>query len=203
LSILARLFEKTDRKDGIDTLEPKDLGKHLRRLRLQKGIALRQLSSRAELSAAALSAIERGQSSPTLATLHKVLAALQTNFADFFTASPNPGNDMIFTSGEMNTLHDKYRKYTILFPKREDIKIEVVLETIAPQEKRSEWETHTCDMGGFIIAGGPLLFEIEGEPAWKLKKGDAFYVKANTKHRAINLGKTPIRQATVWHPPRY
>jgi transcriptional regulator with XRE-family HTH domain len=184
-------------------LEPKDLGKHLRRLRLQMGVGLRQLSSRAELSPAALSAIERGQSSPTLASLHRILAALKTDFADFFTSRPNPGNEMIFPAGEMSTLEDKYRKYTILFPKRKDIKFEAFLETIAPQEKKSEWETHSCDMGGFIIAGGPLLFEIEGQPAWRLKKGDAFYVKANTRHRAINLGKTPIRQATVWYPPRY
>jgi transcriptional regulator with XRE-family HTH domain len=167
------------------------------------GIGLRQLSSRAELSPAALSAIERGQSSPTLASLHRILAALKTNFADFFTASSNPGSEMIFPAAEMSTLEDKYRRYTILFPKRKDIKFEVLLETIAPQEKRSEWETHSCDMGGFVIAGGPLLFEIEGQPAWRLKKGDAFYVKANTRHRAINLGKTAIRQATVWYPPRY
>jgi len=167
------------------------------------GIGLRQLSSRAELSPAALSAIERGQSSPTLATLHKILSALETDFADFFALRPNPDNEMIFPAGEMNTLKDKNRTYTILFPKRKDIKFEVLLETIAPQEKSSEWEKHSCDMGGFIITGGPLLFEIEGQPAWRLKKGDAFYVTANTRHRAMNLGKTPIHQATVWYPPRY
>jgi transcriptional regulator with XRE-family HTH domain len=52
-------------------VEPKELGRHLRRLRAQSGIGLRELSAKAELSPAALSAIEREQSSPTLATLHQ------------------------------------------------------------------------------------------------------------------------------------
>ena len=184
-------------------MEPKELGRHLRRLRAQSGIGLRELSAKAELSPAALSAIEREQSSPTLATLHKILAALGTNFADFFASRHDLEDDTVFPAAEMHSLKDEFRTYTMLFPRRDDIQVEMVMETIAPREAQPEWESHSCDMGGFLIGGGPLTLELEDRPTWQLKKGDAYYVKANTRHRAINRSKAPVRQVTVWYPPRY
>lgn len=65
-------------------MEPKDLGRGIRNLRIESGIGLRQLSRMADISPASLTAIEKGQSSPVLATLHKVLKALGTDFAEFF-----------------------------------------------------------------------------------------------------------------------
>jgi transcriptional regulator with XRE-family HTH domain len=183
-------------------VESKDLGRHLRRLRTQSGIGLRELSAKAELSPAALSAIEREQNSPTLATLQKILAALGTSFADFFATRNDLADDSVFPAAEMHSLEDEFRTSTMLFPKRADIQVEMVMETIAPQEAQPEWESHSCDMGGYVIGGGPLALEIEGRPPWQLRKGDAYYLKANTRHRAVNRGKTPVRQVTVWYPPR-
>ncbi len=183
-------------------MELKDLGRHLRRLRSRSGIGLRELSVKAELSPAALSAIEREQNSPTLATLQKILAALGTNLADFFASRHDLADDSVFPAAEMHSLEDEFRTCTMLFPKRDDIQVEMVMETIAPQEVQPEWESHSGDMGGVLIGGGPLALEIEGRPPWQLKKGDAYYVKANTRHRAVNRGKTLVREVTVWYPPR-
>ena len=64
--------------------ESPDVGRRLRELRERRGLSLRALADRSDLSVNAISLIERGQSSPTVATLHRLAAALQVRIADFF-----------------------------------------------------------------------------------------------------------------------
>lgn len=182
---------------------PKELGRAIRRLRTEAGIGLRQLGRLARISPASLTAIEKGDSSPTLATLHKVLKALGTDFAEFFAHSAENARTPVFSSKEMRSVADEHREYIFLLPKRKDIRFELIHETIAPSESKSEWEVHDCDVGGVILSGGPARLEIEGEGQWRLRQGDSFYVKAGSKHRLINLGKRAIKQITVMDPPRY
>jgi transcriptional regulator with XRE-family HTH domain len=181
----------------------KELGRTLRRLRTEAGIGLRQLCRQADISPASLTTIEKGSSSPTLATLHKVLKALGTNFAEFFSNSSENPQVPVFSSKEMRSVADKHREYIFLLPKRQDMRFELIHETIAPSESKSEWEVHDCDVGGVILSGGPARLEIEGESPWRLRQGDSFYIKAGLKHRLINLGKRTVKQITVMDPPRY
>ena len=182
---------------------PEDLGKHLRQLRTRRGIGLRELSRGADISPASLSAIENGRSSPTLATLNKILKALGTGFADFFAGAPAADRPPVFHVKNMQIIRDQHRRYVLLFPNQKDLRFEMIHETVEPSETESEWEVHDCDMGGVILQGGPVRLEIRGHGDWPLRRGDAFYVKAGLKHRAINLGARALKQITVWYPPKY
>ena len=182
---------------------PDDLGAQVRLLRARAGMSLRELSRKAGMSAAALSAVEHGRSSPTLATLHKVLSALGTGFQDFFAGAQAPSEEPVFRRAGRREARDAHRRYEFLFPQRADVRFELVSETIAATEGRVQWETHDCDMGGVVLSGGPARLEIEGVGEWELRRGDAFYVKAGQKHRATNRGRTSLRLITAWYPPRY
>jgi len=184
-------------------MEPSQLGKQIRRLRLEKNCGLRELGRTAEMSPAALMAIERGTSSPTLATLHKVLRALGTDFSAFFAAESSPVSAPVFAPDLMRPIRDAHREYRLLFPRRRDIQFQMVMETPAPSEKESEWEMHDCDMGGVLLSKGQLRLEFQGEGDWTLRQGFAFYVKAGQRHRARNDGCRPLQLLTVWYPPRY
>ena len=172
-------------------------------MRMEAGVGLRELSRLAEVSAASLTAIEKDKSSPTLATLHKILKALGTNFADFFANSGESLDKPVFAGKQMKHITDGQREYAFLLPKRGDMRFEMVHETISPKESMVEWEVHDCDVGGIILSGGPARLEIEGQGQWDIGKGDAFYVKAGLRHRLINIGKRPLRQITVMDPPQY
>ena len=184
-------------------MQPEELGQHLARRRRKLGVGLRELSRSAGMSPASLSAIEKGQSSPTLATLHKVLKALGTNFAEFFAAPPARENSPVFRAAEMRALEDAHRRYILLFPKRSDLRFEMVHETITPTETETEWETHNFDLGGVVLEGGPMRLELAGQGEWELNEGDAFYIEAGQRHRALNLGDGPLKLITVADPPRY
>lgn len=181
----------------------RELGGALRSLRLKRGLGLRELGRQSGMAAASLSAIENGASSPTFATLHKVLRALGTDFAEFFATPPETPRDPVFAAGDMRVLEDRFRRYVFPFPKRKDIRFEAILETIRPAEKRSQWETLDCDMAGIVLAGGPLKLEIRGVGAWTVRTGDAFYVSEGQEHHAVNASRRPVRLVTIYYPPRY
>lgn len=183
-------------------MDTKELGPGLRRLRQQEGMTLRELSRCAKVSPASLSAIERGESSPTLASLQKILRALGTDFAKFFTAANASDAAPVFSAGDMHAVEDAYRRYVFLLPRRSDIPFEMVHETISPSGGEDEWETHDCNMGGIVLSGTGQL-EVDGREAWPLHRGDAFFIRAGQRHRAVNTGRGPMRLLTVWHPPRY
>ena len=58
-----------------EQLEPR-VGMRIRALRKQQGLSLRALSAQCGLSINAISQIERGESSPTLSSLHVLATAL-------------------------------------------------------------------------------------------------------------------------------
>ena len=178
-------------------------GQDIEKLRQKAGISLRELSRRADMSPAALSAIENGLSSPTLATLEKILRGLGTSFASFFTALNAEDNECVFRASNMSSVSDANRTYTLLFPKRDDLKFEIISEIISPTEKEAEWEVHDFDIGGTILQGGPVRIEIEGKGQWELNEGDAFYIKSGQKHRATNISELPVKQVTVAYPPKF
>jgi transcriptional regulator with XRE-family HTH domain len=183
---------------------PEDLGQNLIALRKQRGLSLRKVCLSANLSPASLSAIETGRSSPTLASLHRILKALGTSFAEFFGGPEDsqPASP-VFPAHDMKRIEDAHRTYVMAIGRRPELRFEVFCETIRPTEKKSEWETHDFDVGGMILQGGPMRLEIEGQGKWKLNKGDAYYIRAGLRHRATNLGRKPLRQITVVDPPRY
>lgn len=61
-----------------------DIGKKIRRLRLEKSLTQEELADRTELSKSFISQVEREQTSPSIATLVDILQALGTNLRDFF-----------------------------------------------------------------------------------------------------------------------
>jgi transcriptional regulator with XRE-family HTH domain len=183
-------------------MEPANFGPFLRDLREKKNLGLRELSRIADIAPASLSAIEKGESSPTLATLHKLLKALGTDFSSFFEEA-SLADTPVFPADHTRQVNDAHRVYQILFPKRSDLRFEMLVETIAATEGESEWETHDCDMGGLLLEGGPLKLQIQDRGEWIVNAGDSFYVKAQQKHRAINAGSMPARMVTVCAPPRY
>jgi transcriptional regulator with XRE-family HTH domain len=69
-------------------IEP-DVGSRIRALRERQSLSLRALAKRCSLSVNAISRIERGESSPTLTSLHQLALALEVPITDFFEDESN------------------------------------------------------------------------------------------------------------------
>lgn len=179
------------------------IGEALVALRMVRGMSLREVCRGADLSPAALSAIERGQSSPTLATLHRILKSLGSDFASFFARRGEETSSPVYRANEMARVTDSQREVVLAFPRSAAIRFAMSKETIPAGEIEVEWETHDCDVGGVIISGGPLVVEIAGIGHWEARKGDAFYIRAGQRHRGRNIGAGPLKMICTYDPPRY
>ena len=62
-----------------------DIGKKLRRLRLQRGLTQSELADRCELSKGFISQLERNLTTTTVATLLDILETLGSDAASFFS----------------------------------------------------------------------------------------------------------------------
>src|SRR5690606_16721562 len=72
---------RTGRMDPIPEL---NVGQRVRSLRERQGLSLRALAERCGLSTTAISQIERGETSPTVSSLHPLATALGVSITDLF-----------------------------------------------------------------------------------------------------------------------
>ena len=180
---------------------PQDASQALGALRRRAGLSIRQLAVRSGISAGMISFIERGKTSPSLATLQKILHALDTNLGNFFAGGPEDETGPVFLRERMKTVHDDTRSYALVFPQSAGIAVQLFDETLSPG-KRTEFETLTCDVGGYVLAG-TLRLEIKGGKSRKLRAGDAFYLPKGVTHRGFADGPEPVRLISLCNPPDY
>jgi transcriptional regulator with XRE-family HTH domain len=62
----------------------KAFGAHLKRLRIEKGIKKRQFALDSEMEYSHLAKIERGDTNPTISTIHKLAVALKMTPRELF-----------------------------------------------------------------------------------------------------------------------
>lgn len=165
-------------------------------------MSIRQLAGLASVTPGIISCIERGKSSPSIATLQKILNALDTDLAAFFSGETENGEGPIFAREQMRAINDGDRNYTIAFPKTPEIGVEMFDEHIYPGTRRPPMETLKCDVAGYIISG-KLVLEIKGRETETLRPGDAFYIQKGQEHRGFADDDEPVRLVTVYHPAKY
>jgi transcriptional regulator with XRE-family HTH domain len=61
-----------------------DIGKHINKLRLQRNLTMHKLSYKTCVGVAVLTRIEKGENSPVLDTLLKIIDGLDLSIAEFF-----------------------------------------------------------------------------------------------------------------------
>ena len=178
-----------------------NIARRLRSLRLRCRLSMREVAILADVAPSYVSGIERGGISPTIATLRKLLNAMGSDLGAFFAAGPTHVEGYVFRRQNMHSAADKKRCYTFIFPRRKDIKLEMLEEEYTHGEK-PEFETINSDLAGYVIAG-QLLLEIRGKDPVELRTGDAFYVPAGTPVRGRCFKSESTRLITVQIPPNY
>lgn len=178
-----------------------EVARRLRDLRLRCRLSMRELARQAGVAPSYVSGVERRRISPTIAALRKLLNAMGSDLGVFFTAAPRPHERYVFRREAMRSTADKKRCYTFIFPRRKDIKLEMIEEEYLAGEK-PEFEKIGADLAGYVISG-QLLLQTRGEPPQQLRTGDAFYVPAGTPVRGRCIKSAATRIISVQVPPNY
>ena len=74
-------------------IEPRVIGDHIRRLRVEHGLSVRAFAAQTGFSASFISQLENGQVTPSLGSLQKIAETLEVTLGEFFAATTGEAED--------------------------------------------------------------------------------------------------------------
>lgn len=163
------------------------LGNRLRELRQGRGWSLDQAAEATQVSKAMLGQIERGESSPTLATLWKIATGFRVSFTWLVSGlSFNPG---LLEKGErlqhLSTAQDL--ELVVRFPFDPVVGFEWVELTLAPGAQSMSDAHEPGVTEHLLVIQGVLELQLDGQ--WhRYETGDTVRFDANQPHGYRNPG---------------
>ena len=127
----------------MNKIKRKDNGNKIRELRNNKGLTLKELGEKTDLSISFLSQVERGTSAVSITALEKIAGALETDLAYFFTL-PQKHENLIMRSYEQEIFSvEESRVYNRLANDVNGKVLESMLITLFPNQKENKVATYT------------------------------------------------------------
>lgn len=166
-----------------------DVGKRLRVLREQRGLSLRSLAEQAGLSVNAISLIERGVNSPTVASLHGLAMALGVPITEFFRQDEDQTTIYVKRADRA-----RYQRGSMdiesLGAGLRNQQLEPFLMTIRPGDDEDPPTPITHSGQEFVYCiEGQIEYQV-GERVYQLDAGDALLFEAEQPHRCLHCGTT-------------
>lgn len=177
------------------------LGKRLRKLRTAQHISIRTLAARTNFSPSFISQIEKGRASPSIASLERIAAVLDTSLGGFFT--PDISDDIrISRYSDREELVSSWSRAKIqaLGPMGGSTKNEAVMITLLPHGRSGKRPyAHSGEEFGLIFEGEITL--TLGSEIHTLRRGDAVTFGSDIPHLWENRTRQTSRVVIV--SPRF
>lgn len=173
-----------------------NVGQRIRTIREQRGWPLRVLAERSGLSINAISLIERGENSPTVASLHLLATALDVPITDFFQA--DQGQSVVFASPDsrMRSTANGITLESLALGLRHQ-RIEPFLLTLDPGAGSiDEPISHPGEEFVYCLEGS-VEYVVDNQ-IFKLAPGYSLLFKASQPHCFHNLADRPARLIMVF-----
>jgi transcriptional regulator with XRE-family HTH domain len=165
-----------------------NVGQRLRLLREERGISMRGLARLSNLSANALSMIERGMTSPSVSTLSKLALALEIPIMAFFRSEPRREDIVFRKTNERTRVAFPGGLWEGLGGEVFSGRIEAIMLTLeADGTSGPHGMMHTGQEFVFCVQG-QLEYEVEGQ-IFLLEAGDSLIFTAHYVHRWRNPGQ--------------
>ncbi|KTD33058.1 DNA-binding transcriptional regulator [Legionella nautarum] len=174
----------------------------LKKLRQQQGWSLDRAAQETGVSKAMLGQIERGESSPTVATLWKIASGFQTSFSSFIEDFPTESEGMIYRSVQTQRLSHMNEKIyiTTLFPFDQQLHFELFSIELPPGSEHLSTAHEPGVVEHVIVVSGEI--EVLLNNIWQtLQQGDALRFTANQAHGYRNKGSVSAVFHNIIHYP--
>lgn len=171
-------------------------GLEIRSLREKQRLSIREVAQSSGLSINAISKIERGEVSPTVASLHKLASALGVHITDFFI---DKSDELAIFTPKDKTLRMRGEGTRIegLGSGLPNQKIEPICMEVDPGARTStEPVSHPGEEFVHCLAG-ELEYTI-GQHRFVLTPGDSLIFRASQPHSWKNKGKTMARVLVIF-----
>jgi transcriptional regulator with XRE-family HTH domain len=176
------------------------LGRKIKQARTSKGMRLRELADRTDLSESLLSKLENDKAVPSLASLHRIATVLDTNVSWFFSGEDNR-EQIVLRKGERPTIQSRSELATIenIVPYGIGHLLQALIITIKPGGSSQGAREHIGEEAGYVIEGEFELI-LDGK-SYRLSAGDSFNFRSERPHAYRNPGKRATKLIWVNTPP--
>ncbi|WP_152395874.1 helix-turn-helix domain-containing protein [Paenibacillus guangzhouensis] len=180
-----------------------NIGMEIKKLRTEKGITLKELSEKSELSVGFLSQLERGLTTIAVDSLEKLADILEVHLTYFFDY-PLKKKDMVLRSYEqeiMDSAEGGFIKYS-LSTDLENKQLVPRLIEILPQRRDEEILSYKHEGEEFIyVLEGILTVYINGT-RHEVYPGDSVHMDSNIDHNWANYTNKKVKLIAV-NTPNY
>jgi transcriptional regulator with XRE-family HTH domain len=179
------------------------VGDSIRRARLATGMSMRDFAARCGVSQPFVSAVERGLSTPSIATLYRMAEVLGTEPSTLLPSHPD-GDIEVVRAGEGQMVPSSDRpgsaigRVVLADPDR---RLEIYEYIIHAGDDLDVWYQHPGDVILHLI-GGRLQVEFRGRPTVDLEAGDCVVHPGAVPHKWRVVGDTTVRLfLVITRPP--
>jgi transcriptional regulator with XRE-family HTH domain len=184
-----------------------DVGKRLRALRMTRNLSQRQLADLSGVTNGMISLVEQNRTSPSIASLKKILDGLNVSISEFFSVEAAMDEPIFFA-------HDELREIS---PPSIDGAIKAVFRQVGDASRHSlqmlheryepgadtgeDLYAHVAEEAGIVVEG-----QIEVTVANQtrvLGPGDAYLFDSRLPHRFRNPGNTACVIISACTPPTF
>lgn len=186
-----------------------DTGARLKDEREKRRMSQRQLAAATGVTSGMISMIEQNRTSPSVATMKKILAGLGISLGDFFADGAETGTKWHFTHAELREITPVAKlgeagAGVVLrqIGRPGAAALQMLYETYTPgADTGPELYSHDAEEAGFVIAG--QVFVTVGEETQLLSAGDGYLFNSRTPHRFRNPGPEDCVIVSACTPPTF
>jgi len=179
-----------------------DMGGRLREVRERFGLSQRALATRAGVTNGMISLIEKNASSPSVATLKKVLDVFPLSLAEFFASGQPERPTIFFRAEDLVEIGGGEISYRQVGASLQGKALQVLHERLQPgADTGAAMLRHAGEEAGVVVRG-----EIEltvGSTTRLLRAGEAYAFSSTVPHRFRNLGREVCEIVSACTPPSF
>lgn len=172
-----------------------DVGSRLKQLRSERNKSMRALARDSGLSTNALSMIERGRTSPSVSTLHKIADALEVPITAFFRLEPERRDVVFRPAGLRSCIQFPKGTWEGLGGEQFTDRLEPFLLTLEPGATSGNYGMLHSGSEFVLCPEGKVEYEVE-DHRYLLNPGDSLIFAAQLRHSWRNAGDK-VAQATI------
>lgn len=177
------------------------IGSQLKAVRHERGWSLSQTAEHTGVSKAMLGQIERGESSPTVATLWKIASGLNVSFSQFLETPPEQ-SAALHRHGLLTTFNSETSGMRVvpLFPYDATLRMDMFVIDLASGGSSESAPHEAGVIEHVIVIEGELVLTVDGITR-KLTAGEALRFAADCPHGYRNESGHAVRFHDLIHYP--
>ena len=176
-----------------------ELGSRIREFRQVRKLSLRDLASRAGISAGFLSQLERGQVNASVGTLRRLAEELGVTLPDLF-GDHHAHGARILRKAERPEIHVSDLSAKYLLSQKPLMNLEVYSAEFAPGGSAGDAYTHGDAQEVLVVVHGTLTLELDGRQH-QLEAGDSAEYRTSIPHTVHNLSDSTAELLWIVSPP--